>query len=218
MSSEAKACPKCGAPNKKKSGCRRLILYVGGGFIGLMIIGAIVGGDKKGGSSSSSSSSPAATASAGAPMPKAEHDFIAIVTKAQRGSSEAENDMARGGFLAVRSSSLKGLSLEATDWVGEVTNVDSNSDGKGVLSIEIAHGITVTTWNNSVSDISDNTLLKPGSELFNKAARLKKGQRVVFSGTFFSDQESGFEESSLTLQGKIEEPEFVFKFGAVKGL
>ena len=58
IASDAKTCPKCGAPNKKK-GCMTYILYVVGGLFGLGILGAITnGGSKKSGSSSSSVSTP----------------------------------------------------------------------------------------------------------------------------------------------------------------
>ena len=48
MASDAKTCPKCGSPNKKKGGCLKI---VGIGFaviVGIAIIGAMAGGgDKK---------------------------------------------------------------------------------------------------------------------------------------------------------------------------
>ena len=47
----------------------------------------------------------------------------------------------------------------ATQWVGNVSRVSSNSEGKGVLNIEIASGVQVKTWNNALSDSFDNTLI-----------------------------------------------------------
>jgi hypothetical protein len=49
-----------------------------------------------------------------------------------------------------------------------------------------------------------------------KVSALKKGQAVRFSGKFFrSKDEDGaecLEESSLTLEGKLSKPEFIFRF------
>src|SRR3954453_11128023 len=76
---------------------------------------------------------------------------------------------------------LKGLG--AVNWVRKISTLSSNSEGKGVLEIEIANDIHVKTWNNALSDISDQTLIDPGSTLFAKISALKVGQKVVFSGT-----------------------------------
>ena len=215
MSSEAKACPQCGAPNKKKGGCLKIAMVLGCIFFALIILGSIAGGGSK--EPVQKSDSPSVTV-AKIELPKSESDLIEVVKKAQMGASQAENDMARGGILAARNNSLKGMPVDVQDWIGVVTKVDSNSDGKGVLSIEIAPDVTVKTWNNAISDSFNNTLLEPGTPLFNTAAALKKGQQVQFSGHFFLDDESGFKESSLTLRGKLKEPAFIFKFSSIKGL
>lgn len=151
-------------------------------------------------------------------MPKAEADFIAIVAEAQQASRDADNDMQRGGFKATRDkklcSSMK--SLQASNWLGKVTNVSANSDGKGVLEIEIAKHISVTTWNNAFSDMEHHTLLEPGTPLFNTASTFKKGQTVQFSGRFFNGTEGDcIAEGSLSLDGKLRDPEFVFRFADV---
>jgi hypothetical protein len=69
VSPDAKACPKCGAPIKKKTGCLMMIVYGFAGLIALAIIGSILSGggsNKTGGDSSggAASSSPQATSSA----------------------------------------------------------------------------------------------------------------------------------------------------------
>ena len=66
MASDAKTCPKCGAPNKKK-GCFTWLIYIGGGFIGLCVLGAIFSsGDKQSGTGASQ----AASRSSGTPAPQ----------------------------------------------------------------------------------------------------------------------------------------------------
>ena len=65
-------------------------------------------------------------------------------------------------------------SRKVTDWVGQVTKVGANSDGKGILEVELAKGIIIKTWNNSLSDMGDHTLIEPGSAVFNTASNFLK--------------------------------------------
>lgn len=154
-------------------------------------------------------------------MPDSEANFVAIVAEGQQNARDAQNDMQRGGVKATRDKKLcKAIaSRRVTDWVGRVTEVGANSDGKGVLAIELAKDITVKTWNNAISDIGDHTLLEPGSDVFNTASHFSKGQVVKFSGSFVRGIENEcVNESSLTLQGKLDEPEFIFRFSSVSPL
>ncbi len=154
-------------------------------------------------------------------MPDKQAKFMVAVKDAQKKSENAANDMQRGGVLAERASAIcSALSpgVSAVNWTGYVDSVDSNSDGKGVLKIKLANSVYATTWNNAVSDVMDNTLLEPGSEIFRTASQLEKRDPVVFSGSFFRDNERCIKESSLSLRGKLEDPEFIFKFSSVKYL
>ena len=99
-----------------------------------------------------------------------------------------------------------------------MSTLSSNSDGKGVLSIAIAPGVRVKTYNNSFSDIGADTLLKPASSLFQRASSLSVGQKVQFSGRFIGSVEDCIREVSLTLDGSITEPEFIIKFSDVSPL
>ncbi len=152
-------------------------------------------------------------------LPVSEAEFINVVSTAQRGSPQAENDMQRGGIKATRDEGickvLASTSFRAEDWVGTVTKIDSNSDGKGVMVISLSKDLTVMTWNNDLSDISDNTLIQPRTELFQTASLLKRGQQVTFSGGFIPDRESCIKEASLTLRGKLDDPEFIVRFLSV---
>ena len=187
----------------------------------IIVIISIVRDGKKSSSSSLQSDSSGKSPKAAAPnmqLPLEEQKFVDIVQKAQKDASKASNDMAKGGILAIRSKNLKELETSVQNWFGRVVKIGSNSDGKGVLSIEVASDVTICTWNNALSDIGDKTLIEPGSDLFNTAAALRKGQKVKFSGSFISDDETGFSEQSLSLDGKIKDPEFTFKFSSIEGL
>jgi len=153
-------------------------------------------------------------------MPDKERTFIGIAQRAINESDSAKNDMQRGGIKARRDdeicASLKKRTI--TDWIGTVKNVNSNSDGKGILEIEVAKNIIVKTWNNAFSDSSYGTLIDPRSKIFNDASALSEGDSVKFSGTFFKGEEACIKESSMRLRGGLEEPEFIFKFTSVKKL
>jgi hypothetical protein len=87
----------------------------------------------------------------------------------------------------------------------------------GVLSIELADGLTLMTMNNALSDIPYQTLIPPSSTLFEKASGLSRGDKVAFNGTFLDslDQSECIAEMSLTLRGKLEDPEFAFRFSDI---
>lgn len=133
---------------------------------------------------------------------------------------KADNDMQKGSALRERSKAIcNGITnLSVKDWVGTIKKIDSNSDGYGVLEIEIARKIYVKTWNNAISDTFHKTLLQPDTPLFDKVANMKKGQKVKFSGNFFKDNETCIYESSLSLDGKLTEPEYIFRFSDVNPL
>jgi hypothetical protein len=88
--------------------------------------------------------------------------------------------------------------------------------GYGVLEIEIANGIHVSTNNNSFSDIGDHTLIAPDSPIYQTLLGLKPQTEVRFSGSFFNNSDSDcVREHSLTMNGSMTEPDFLFRFTAV---
>lgn len=151
-------------------------------------------------------------------IPEKERTFIDITTNAISENSSAKNDMQRGGVKVRRDdaicSSLKKRTVN--DWIGTVKKVDSNSDGKGVLEVEIAKDVTLKTWNNAFSDSSFDTLIDPRSKLFADASSLSVGDGVKFSGSFFKGRDACIKESSMSLRGGLEEPDFIFKFTQIK--
>jgi hypothetical protein len=152
------------------------------------------------------------------PPPAEQRRFVEIVVQAQQEFKRADNAMQKGGAKQRRESALCKLlpEREVTGWTGKVTTIDANSDGKGVLGIEIAPNVLVKTWNNAFSDMMDKTLIDPSSEVFQAASALKKGQVVSFSGRFLPGTEGDcLREGSMTLGGKVTSPEFIFQFDGV---
>ena len=56
------------------------------------------------------------------------------------------------------------------------------------------------------------------SELFATVSSMSKGQEVRFSGSFLKGDAGCIGEQSMTLDGKLEDPEFTFKFSSVSVL
>jgi hypothetical protein len=157
-------------------------------------------------------------------MPSDERDFIEATIRARDLYNKGENEMAKGAARAERKrwvcDALR--SYIVSSWTGTVTTLSSNGDGKGVLGVQLAQRVSVKTWNNSLSDIGDSTLIGPSSSLFKAAMRMKNGDRVRFSGEFIKSGTDCVRESSMTLAGSMTDPEFIFRFedielaGAVK--
>jgi hypothetical protein len=151
------------------------------------------------------------------PMPLDEQALIRVANTYSAAYAAGANDMAKGGTRPQRAAELCKYfpHHSAKDWTGTISTLDSNNDGNGVLVVQIASGITVGTWNNAMSDFQDHTLIPAGSPIFQTASAMKQGDTVVFSGDFVASDTDCLEEKSLTLDGSMTSPEFVFKFRAL---
>jgi membrane-associated protease RseP (regulator of RpoE activity) len=101
------------------------------------------------------------------------------------------------------------------NWVGTVETVTRTEKGRGVLSVEIAPGILVRTWNNTLADSADHTLIDPSSAVFGSLSGLRAGQKVLFSGTFPASDTDCIEETGLTAHDSLTGPQFIMNFQSV---
>jgi hypothetical protein len=151
----------------------------------------------------------------GGTRPADQEQFVAMVTAAQTQSDQADNDMKRGAALTTRNKSLcTVVQGNVQGWTGKISSLDANGDGLGVVAIEIAPNVHVATWNNALSDIGSNTLIPPGP-LLDKFLGLHKNQLVTFGGKLLKDGDQCVNDSRLTLDGKLADPEFIIKFSTV---
>ncbi len=153
-------------------------------------------------------------------QPVDQKSFISIVDGARSQYRSSENDMAKGSSRITRRKALCSnfLSPNIRQWVGVITELSSNSDGNGVLSVRIGDKISVKTWNNAFSDIGSGTLINSDSSMYALIKSMKVGDSVIFSGSFIEGNKDCFGEQSLTLDGSMTEPEFTFKFQTVSPL
>jgi hypothetical protein len=157
-------------------------------------------------------------AAQGSPVPAKEQAFIQAVLAARSAYEEAANDMAKGGTRAARRTAICRVlqgSAAVTGWTGTIDKLSSNSDGKGVLAVRLAEHLTVTTWNNELSDTGDNTLIEPSSPLFATLSAMKEGDAVTFGGRLVLNQVDCAREESLTLEGSLTDPAYIIRFTTV---
>ncbi len=161
--------------------------------------------------------SPVPPAPAELAVPPDEQEFLEAVQRGRAAFQSAPNEMAQGGTRSQRRLAICQTLTQTSvfNWVGHIEKLLSNSDGRGVLKISIAKDIRVETFNNDFSDDTRHTLIDPTSSLFAALSHMKEGDPVVFSGSFFPSQVDCTEEHSVTLEGSMTDPEFVFRFSAV---
>ena len=150
-------------------------------------------------------------------VPSDEDALIQIVGTAISQYKNGTNELQQGAARPMRARAICGVisSRRAVNWIGTISRLSTNGEGRGVLAIQIASHISVKTWNNAISDTFDKTLIDFNSSLFSSLTKLREGQKVRFNGQFLPSDTDCIEESSLTLRGSIFEPEFIIKYESV---
>ncbi len=221
ISKNAKTCPHCGEKQKKLS----IIHWVGIVLVALLVIGIINAPDQPKETNSSSDSNAAEAVvkkkiEAIIEIPSDQEQFISLIEKYVNSFRAAKNELQQSALKDQRKNELAKLihDYSVSSWVGTITKLETNTEGKAILSIRVSPDIEIKTWNNALSDINSNTLIAKGSELYSSLFNLSRGQKVRFSGSFFSSETNYIKETSMTIQGSMRSPEFLFKFKSVKPL
>lgn len=99
---------------------------------------------------------------------------------------------------------------EIDSWIGLLKSMSTTGGGTAYISVAIpGYDVTLSTWNNGLSDLAGNTMIPFGSPLYEVVAELEEGDVVIVSGHMLA-------ESSLTEAGSMEEPEFTTRFSAIR--
>ena len=229
LAKTAKACPKCGAKQKKL----RIFHWVGIGFLGLIIISFINNFDKtnaknpkdsghtsslENSHSSNIVSSHTSQPSFESLRPDDEIQFIEVVTAYVDKFGQAKNELQQSALRDKRKQELSRLLTRhrITSWVGKISRLETNTEGKAILMIRLSPDIELGTWNNALSDIVDRTLIDKETTLYKHLFDLTSGQLVKFSGSFLASETDFITEQSVTIQGSMTNPEFLFKFNSVQ--
>lgn len=207
----SKSCSQCGAKQRKLS-----IFHIFGAVLFSVIIIAVILGTQEDAINQSSNLTKQANSSS-YQVPEQQLRFIESITNHTASFNKALNELQQASVREQRklaiSSSLK--SYVVNSWVGTINKLTTNTDGDAILSIRIAKNIDVKTWNNSLSDMTSNTIIKKETPVYRSLINLSTGQRVKFSGSFFPSKKDHVEELSMTISGSMREPEFLFKFNSI---
>jgi hypothetical protein len=148
--------------------------------------------------------------------PDSEAAFIAIISRSQQQYKEGQNELQRGSVRPSRANALcSTVGTTISRWIGKLESLSTNGDGKGVLSIKIADHLHLKTWNNSLSDISDRTLIESDTPLYRTLLTMKAGDTVRVEGELISGGPDCFREGSMTLGGAVQDPEFIVRFSRI---
>lgn len=153
-----------------------------------------------------------------ATMPSQQKKFIEIIQKGAKAYEDAKTDLKSSIALRKRDKDACAVlnNLSATNWVGKITSLGANREGKAYIQIEIADGIRVQTWNNSFSDMNDNTLIPEGSKVFNAIMDGDDGTPITFSAKFIKGDKTCMKGTNLTEYFYATDPKFVVKITAAK--
>ena len=150
--------------------------------------------------------------------PSDQKEFIDVIVAARTAIDNAETDLQESVALRKRDKDLCKIlsSNSAKNWVGVLTEVGANGEGKAYVEIELAENVRVKTWNNAFSDLSDNTLIPTSASFFDRLVALTEDTKVVWSGKFLSDSDSCLKKANLTDVFYGIDPQFVVRFSDIK--
>jgi len=151
--------------------------------------------------------------------PADQADFVARVEAGRDDIESASTDLKESAALRQRDRDLAailGSGLSVKGWVGTISEVGANGEGKAYVEVEIASNTRVGTWNNAFSDILDDTLIPENSRMFDSLLELEEGDQVVFSGKFFRGSDTALEGKNMTETFYGHDPKFLFKFTSIK--
>jgi hypothetical protein len=191
--------------------------WVGIIFFGLIIIGIINSPDTEKTSTQSEANTQApqkAKQTLESQTPEDQLRFVKVVTDSVSGYRGAKNELQQSILRDQRKAEISAALRRYTvnSWVGTINQLETNTDGKAILSVRISPDIIVKTWNNSLSDINSNTLIEKNTLIYSSLLNLSTGQRVKFTGSFFPSETDFIEETSLSIDGSMRNPEFLFSF------
>lgn len=207
--------PPQGYPNQyarpaQKNKGRNIALSLVGGVALLIVVGAIGDSDTPVNDKSAISSA----ADDSSPLPEDQRAFLGAVGAGQEAAEDATELQVVEARKTRADAMCEVLSPDksVTDWIGTVENVETTLGGDGgVLALQVAEEVKVSTWNNGMSDIGDNTIIEEGTALWDQMVPLEEGDMVTFSGKFIKASDC-ISESSLMDENGMRTPDFVFRF------
>jgi hypothetical protein len=214
MSISARACPHCGARRSRF----RLVKWIGGGVIAISVLAAIAGQDEplQNQTKTVTEVSPSLTVSSGAlALPDQQNRFLTVTADYGERFESSANELQQSVLRDERRSALVkalGSQRSVNGWLGTIRRLETNSEGKAILAVQLSSNTDIMTWNNALSDILDETLIDKGTPVYRALLKMSVGDPVAVSGSFFPSSKDGVQETSVTIRGSMTNPEFLFRF------
>lgn len=152
-------------------------------------------------------------------QPKDETSFLKVLSTA-RAAFDKANDAQRNALQSKRASAICAAvnKPEIQSWIGQLGDVDRDPGGRSIVSVILSDGTTLKTWNNAMSDLDDKTLILAGTPLAAALGKLRHGDAIRFSGSFFPDDADCYRTTRLSLDQSMSEPSFLFRFKGLEKL
>ncbi|ELM5574247.1 hypothetical protein Q2713_003572 [Salmonella enterica] len=150
-------------------------------------------------------------------LPTNEEQFISAINLAYR-QSQSANDLQKENIKSLRDSAICEAikhKQEISDWYGTIADISSTSSNNATLAIKLPNGTILNTWNNSLSDIGDHTIIDKKSDVYKDVYDLSIGDSIIFSGSFIKDGKQCAQETSITTNGSLNAPAFLFRFSSI---
>lgn len=153
----------------------------------------------------------AATAS---DLPSSQARFLATIDNYATQFRTAKNELQESSLRMGRGDAIvkmTGPALNVENWIGRITKLGTDGQDKAYIRVSIAPNIELVTFNMSALDMQ-GTMIPPGSKLYSNLMGMAEGDEIRVSGTFIPDAQTGFQEASITINGAMTEPAFLFYF------
>jgi len=152
--------------------------------------------------------------------PEEQKQFESVIATFSQQFDKAVNELQESSYRKDRMNAIKELKIDTqiNGWIGTLNQLKTNTEGKAYISIKLNNNLTISTWNNALSDIMDNTLISMDSALYKTLINMKTGQKVKFSGSFFNSDLDYFKEKSVTIRGAMKTSDYLMRFSSVEAI
>lgn len=151
--------------------------------------------------------------------PEYEKNFIKTVESHYEKYNNSDNELKKSAVRTERKKELAALvKRNPKDWIGTIKDMGTTGKGNAYVSIKLPDSnIILTTEETELGQSlsSAKTLITHGEKVYNDLAELSKGDKVRFTGFFVKSERDHIYENSLTEEGSMMEPEFLFKFSSI---
>ncbi|WP_421579754.1 hypothetical protein [Shinella sp. M31] len=193
----------------------------------LVVIGGIARTNENAGRAGAAKGTTDVTAGSGAvataatpeqALPKTQLAFLDVVADYQARFRSASSELQQSASRDERRTALLnafGSRLTVDGWLGTLHKLETNTEGKAIVTIRLAPNVDLKTWNNALSDVMHETMIEKGTPLYTALMEMAVDDPVMVSGSFVHSDQDGAWETSMTIDGSMTAPEFLFHFSTI---